>query len=206
MSIIQLCNLATSLASNSAFLTCHIFTEFCFCVRMQFHFIFPGLHLIISLIGYFSFLLPYTLSLKKQCQIRSFIQSTNWCHTVTLKELSKLQWRLGTSSCREERPGNFKSLWPRHISHGQWQERCSTNPLFFTLGQTLITFFSIYLYLSFLLLCCLDMFETQMKLSLFTEVWEISCTNHFVQLKPHLAFDGPWPHKYPPKNESLAFI
>lgn len=49
------------------------------------------------------------------------------------------------------------------------------------------------------------MFETRMKLSLFTEVWEVSCTNHFVQLKQCLAFDGPWSHKYPQKNESSAY-
>lgn len=71
MSLIQLYNLATSLASNSAFLACHIFTEF-FCVMMQSHFI-RGLNLIISLVGYFSLLLPCTLSFKKESLLSQII-------------------------------------------------------------------------------------------------------------------------------------
>lgn len=164
-----------------------------FCKRVKFNYFSHWLFI-------FSFFLPCTLSLKKQSQIRSFIQSTKWCHTVALKELSRLQQRLGTSSCREERPGNFTSLWPAHIFMDNGKRHTSINPVFHPGTETdYILFYHVWhlhlFVISELLLCCLDMFETWMKFALFTEVWVVSCTNHFVQLNPCLAFDGSWPHK-----------
>lgn len=153
MSIIQLCNLATSLANSSAFLTCHTSTEFCFCVRMQFHFII-GLNSVISLIGYLSFLLPCPLSFTKQISDQIIFSVYKVVPRCCIKGAEQASIKAGNEAAAGKRGQEISDHRGHQTLFFYGKTALSINPLCFTLGQTLITFFStmydIYLCLSFL--------------------------------------------------------